>query len=319
MADSMHVGIRLCVSVSLAGWLILCVPTGAAGAAAPGPGARETPRPAPKPTTKPRNVRRTAPAKFEPDTFERSAFQFRGPRDYDPAKDYPLLVYLHGGGSNGTDNQKALKATPGSVKGDELQKRHPTFVYVPQCPPGGSWASRAARTMVVNTVQHLKAVYPIDPRRVYLAGFSMGGSGSYHIAKHYHDVTRSSFAAVVRCAGQSDYPMATHKVLARSSVWIQIGKLDNANRRYELALDSYAKLREIHYPAPGEADTHETAKDLTIVTPRKTYKGRTRTLTEKGVKVARISEYDGEGHSTWDFPFRNPQVFAWMFAQRLAD
>jgi pimeloyl-ACP methyl ester carboxylesterase len=46
----------------------------------------------------------------------------------------------------------------------------------------------AAETDVYESIQAVLRLYPaVDPDRVVLAGFSMGGSGAYHIAAHRPD------------------------------------------------------------------------------------------------------------------------------------
>src|SRR5690606_10849573 len=56
------------------------------------------------------------------------------PKDYDPSKSYPLVLFLHGGGERGTDNEKQLLANDGAIiwAAPENQAKHPSFVLAPQ-------------------------------------------------------------------------------------------------------------------------------------------------------------------------------------------
>jgi predicted peptidase len=132
----------------------------------------------------------------------------------------PLVLYLHGSGALGTDNLKQISA--GNMIGSrvwataECQKRFPCYVAVPQTDrgwasydvsrraegappkllPGFGWGARAAGDMVEALVNE----FPIDGRRIYVTGNSMGGGGSWHIVAHRPDLVA---AAVPVCAAPS--------------------------------------------------------------------------------------------------------------------
>ena len=55
----------------------------------------------------------------------------------------------------------------------------------------------AGETDVLEAIEHVKANYSVDPNRVVLMGFSMGGAGAWHLGAHYAD----QFAAVSPGAG----------------------------------------------------------------------------------------------------------------------
>src|SRR5262245_50290539 len=67
------------------------------------------------------------------------------PRSYDKSMPYPLVIWLHGGGSAGTDNlgQISLDNKLGTHfwTRKENQERHPAFVLAPQSE--GGWDSNA--------------------------------------------------------------------------------------------------------------------------------------------------------------------------------
>jgi poly(3-hydroxybutyrate) depolymerase len=55
------------------------------------------------------------------------------PKDYDPSKPYPLILFLHGAGERGTDNQRQVRDALHWAK-DAVQNQQPAFVLAPQCP-----------------------------------------------------------------------------------------------------------------------------------------------------------------------------------------
>lgn len=109
------------------------------------------------------------------------------PDGLDLSKPVPLLVWLHGRGDKATDlhflNQcrKRSQAFGGFFKDqDEAIVLHP---FGRQCV---GW-KHAGEIDVFEAIEAVKADYPIDPDRVILAGFSMGGAGAWHIGAHYRD------------------------------------------------------------------------------------------------------------------------------------
>lgn len=57
---------------------------------------------------------------------------------------------------------------------------------------------------VLDVMDEMKRLYPIDERRVYLYGYSMGGMGVYSIAGHYPDL----WAGAIVLAGHAGSPLA---------------------------------------------------------------------------------------------------------------
>lgn len=55
------------------------------------------------------------------------------PRNLDPARKYPVVLYLHDASERGTDNRRQLKAIQDWAS-DAVQARYPAFIVAPQCP-----------------------------------------------------------------------------------------------------------------------------------------------------------------------------------------
>ncbi|MCB1203088.1 MAG: hypothetical protein KDN18_02430 [Verrucomicrobiae bacterium] len=109
------------------------------------------------------------------------------PESLDLSRPVPLLVWLHGRGDKSTDlhflNQcrKKSQALGGFYKDqEEAIVLHP---FGRQCV---GW-KHAGEIDVFEAIEALKADYPVDPDRILLAGFSMGGAGAWHIGAHYRD------------------------------------------------------------------------------------------------------------------------------------
>jgi hypothetical protein len=114
------------------------------------------------------------------------------PDQLDLSKPVPLWVWLHGRGDTETDmhfiNNRMGKS--GQFQPDDAIVLHP---FGRQCI---GWKS-AGEIDVFEAIAHVSQNYNIDPNRIALMGFSMGGAGVWHIGAHYAD----QFASVHAGAG----------------------------------------------------------------------------------------------------------------------
>ena len=72
--------------------------------------------------------------------------------DYNPSRKYPLIIFLHGSGERGSDNNAQLKWGVMNFATDENMKLHPAFVIAPQCPADLEWANFFRRRKEHNVV-----------------------------------------------------------------------------------------------------------------------------------------------------------------------
>ena len=116
------------------------------------------------------------------------------PDGYDPqrAEKYPLIIYLVGAGHVGTDINKLLEDEAGLPK-LLYERAFPmeSVVIFPQL-TSGWWQAPEVKKAYDWAVPH----YNIDPERVYLTGYSSGGSGSCEAVRAYPDL----FAAYMAVA-----------------------------------------------------------------------------------------------------------------------
>jgi poly(3-hydroxybutyrate) depolymerase len=157
---------------------------------------------------------------YEAKTFGTVDLKYRlyCPRRAGGTSSYPLLVVLHGSGERGSDNRKQLRFLPSLIVRPDYQQRFPCFVVAPQCPEGHSWDQQAGN--VLDLIQHVMQEHPIDVRRIYLIGQSMGGSGTWLLASLRPDL----FAAAVPIAGGGDPQFAER--LTALPIWAIHGDAD---------------------------------------------------------------------------------------------
>jgi predicted peptidase len=151
---------------------------------------------------------------FVPHVYKSMPYRLFAPAKYDKTQTYPLILWLHGAGSVGSDNFKQISEA--SLRGTHTwttaqnQAKHPAFVLAPQS-RNGSWTTDLQ--LVVELLDSLKSEFPIDTGRVYIAGQSMGGFGTWDYITARPDL----FAAAVPLCGGGDPSRASR--IAKIPIW----------------------------------------------------------------------------------------------------
>src|SRR5690606_16904668 len=108
-------------------------------------------------------------------------YQVYLPPGYDPARAWPVVLFLHGAGERGS----------ASARGRD-RVRWPAIVGFPQAPLAARWC-RAAGPIAIAAVDSTMAQFHAASSRIYLAGLSLGGNGALALASRQRD----RFAALV--------------------------------------------------------------------------------------------------------------------------
>ncbi|MCS6821258.1 MAG: prolyl oligopeptidase family serine peptidase [Microscillaceae bacterium] len=153
--------------------------------------------------------------RFEPYSFKQLPYQLQKPLDYDSTQSYPLLLFLHGVLHRGTDNQIQTEDILPIWASRKMQKKYPCFLVAPQCPKTTHWARfrRENGTVVMESepsepvrllfelIDTLCQEFPIDRKRIYITGLSMGGFGTFDMLLRKPNLFA---AAVPVCGGGVD-------------------------------------------------------------------------------------------------------------------
>lgn len=203
------------------------------------------------------------------------------PRTYgqDPAQVWPLILFLHGSGENGSDpEQVATNGLPEQLTGDA---DYPFIMVSPQAPEAVVWWGTEL-DVVAALLDHIQANYAVDARRVYLTGLSMGGFGAWAMAIRYPQ----RFAAMVPIAGgwNSENDSIPRNICAIKDlpIWVFHGEQDEivSPRKSQLMVDALKKcgsnVQFTLYPAADHRDS-------------------------------------------WHLAYNDPAVFEWLLAQHLPD
>jgi len=117
---------------------------------------------------------------------------------------WPLLVFLHGLGERGHDAQMLFMwGVPRDLfEHPEVRQWAPFAMLIPQCPADVRWETPGMGTLVASLVREIAGQWPIDKKRIYLTGLSMGGSGCWAVARDGPDL----FAVVAPIVGNAVEP-----------------------------------------------------------------------------------------------------------------
>ena len=117
------------------------------------------------------------------------------PHDYSGEKPYPVVLFLHGAGSTGTDGKKQVSGIAAAIRRDE--KSFPAIVVFPQSQKRTWQAESEDGKRALAILAEVEKSYKVDPKRVYLTGLSMGGFGTWSLAAAFPQ----KWAAIVPICG----------------------------------------------------------------------------------------------------------------------
>ncbi len=208
--------------------------------------------------------------------------------DYGLTQKFPLVIFLHGSGERGKDNDAQLKWGVMNFATDQNLKLHPSIVIAPQCPENSGWANISFNNnyteisllptptkqmeLLIELIKLTATKLPVDTSRIYITGLSMGGFGTFDAIERYPNL----FAAAVPVCGAGDVLKA--KSIAHIPIWIFHGADDGAVN-----------------PA--------FSSDMF------------RALTAAGAKPG-FTQYPEVGHFSWIAAYSDPMMMEWLFRQR---
>ena len=217
------------------------------------------------------------------------------PLDFDTAKKYPLLIFLHGAFEKGDDNEIQLNIGGRYFLADSNRKRFPAIVVFPQCPIDDSWAyfeteldsstglakkwnfpfskkPTGIASLVKQLLDSLITLSFVDKTKLYIGGLSQGGMGVYDLIARYPNM----FAAAFPICGAGKISTAS-KFAQQTALWIFHGKDDDIVP-VSFSQQFYKKLKKL------------------------------------GADV-RYTEYPGVKHNSWVNAFHEPGLLPWIFSK----
>lgn len=215
------------------------------------------------------------------------------PANYDKSKKYPLLLFLHGAGERGNDNEKQLTHGAKLFLKEENRSNFPAILVFPQCPENSFWASvkieRNSQPVKIDFDYSAEANWPltaanelvkqlineeaVDKSRVYISGLSMGGMGTFESVFRNPGI----YAAALPICGGGDVKSYDQRI-TKTTFWVFHGDAD-AVVNVDLSRQMVNRLKSL----------------------------------KASVKY---TEYPGVNHNSWDNAFAEKDFLQWMFSQK---
>ncbi len=217
-------------------------------------------------------------------------YRYLEPQNIKENKKYPVVLFLHGAGERGTDNEAQLLHCSGQFLNPEIREKYPAYVFFPQAPLGAFWSIPDCLTelsqamfadvnepswqiqMIKEMVDSIAQLPNVDFQRIYIMGISMGAMATYELCWRYPHL----FAAAVPICGGAD-----------------TNRLSNA---------AQIPWRIYH----GDADPV-----VPVTFSRTAY----RILKNAGAKIV-YREFAGCTHNSWNPAFNDSDLFPWLFKQK---
>ncbi len=208
------------------------------------------------------------------------------PEDLDLSRPVPLLVWLHGRGDKITDVHFMKRCLAKSqALGGKVPDQQEAIIVHPFGRQCVGW-KHAGEIDVFEVIEHVKSQYSIDPDRIALAGFSMGGAGAWHIGAHYTDHfcavhAGAGFAETARYNGLTPetYPSEVEQILWKVydvpnyvrnlfnvPVLAYSGEEDKQKQAADLMAEAFAaegrELRHVIGPGMGHKYHDDSVKEI---------------------------------------------------------
>ncbi len=202
-------------------------------------------------------------------------------------KKYPLVIFLHGAGERGNDNERQLIWGAGAFVDEGNRKDFPCYVIAPQCPKEKRWVEinwaldahdmpedpSETMALVMELIEQTLDKYPINKKRIYISGLSMGGYGTWDLISRLPE----TFAAAAPVCGGADEKQAYK--LVNMPIWVFHG---------------------------GDDPVVPVIRSRNMVKAIKDADG----------ELIKYTEYPGVGHGSWKPTYADPELMKWMFSQK---
>lgn len=198
------------------------------------------------------------------------------PNDYDSSNEYPVILFLHGAGEIGSDNEHIGTAKKMFKNNGDLVSQ-----AIIVCPQSNGWWNldreqvgdqKGTLGSVLHLLNEIKSTYSCDNGRIYVTGLSMGGYATWSLLQEYGDI----FAAGIPiCGGGNEY---------------NVEKLVNIPIRIYHSKDD---------------------PTVSFFGSERMYNA----IVNAGGTMVNFIRLDGLGHNSWDYAYSDREAFCWLFAQ----
>ena len=212
------------------------------------------------------------------------------PNDFKKTERYPVIVFLHGAGERGNDNEKQL-IHGSQLFLDSIQK-YPAIVIFPQCRENDYWSN----TVIDRTTQPITRTFPKNKEP---------NKGLYLVMRYLDELVKNNYINKDQMflGGLSMGAMGTFEILSRKPEMFAAAFAICGGGNVELA-ENYAKNTPM-WIFHGADDT--------VVHPKYSV-DMVSALFKFGAKP-NFNLYRKTGHNSWDAAFAEPELLSWLFSK----
>ncbi len=210
-------------------------------------------------------------------------YQLLLPPTVDTAKSYPLILWLHGKGERGEDNEKQMTLIKKWLPDSLAKEEYHSYLLSPQCSADRMWSNydKLAESIgfdsitpeiqlsMIELINKVKIERKIDDNRIYIMGISMGGFGVFDMITRYPNY----FAAAIPICGGADPHQSNRYV--QTNIWAFHGEKDNI-----------VPIRHTEIPMKKIEDRSHI-----------------------------FTTYPTKGHDAWNKAFKEERLLKWLFNQ----
>lgn len=228
------------------------------------------------------------------------------PKNYDPAKKYPLVLFIHDAGAVGDEPTTALTQGAGAViwATPAEQAKHECFVLAPQYTTviaDDNSKTTAQMDITVDLIKALEKQYNIDANRLYNTGQSMGGMTSIAMDIKYPDMFAASLLVACQWDPEKVIPMA------KKNLWIVVSEGDakaypGMNAITDVLKDQGATISRGYWSAEGNSS--EMKRNVVNM------------LKDKCNVNYTVFE-NGDHRYTWQYAYGIEGIRDWLFSNSL--
>ncbi|CAH8284023.1 phospholipase/carboxylesterase [Mariniflexile fucanivorans] len=213
------------------------------------------------------------------------------PKNFDKTKQYPVVLFLHGSGQRGNDNEVQLLNGGNLFTSEKNRDDFQAIVIFPQCSEDSYWSNAIidrstlplkmefpldakptkALSLLMQLMDDVSTKTYVDKHRIYVGGLSMGGMGTFEIVYRNPELFAAAFS--ICGAGNPE----TAKVYAKTTpFWVFHGAND---------------------------DVVNPLESIKMVSGILEYGGK-----------PNFTLYAKDNHNSWDSAFSETELLPWLFS-----
>lgn len=173
------------------------------------------------------------------------------PANYDASAPMPLVLALHYGYDGSVPEAYTGEGMIDAFRPGLAQLN--AIVIAPDV-LGGDWTDANNEQAAVWLVQSAMQTYSVDPKRVIITGYSMGGAGTWFIGSRHQDVFTAAIPVAAPVAGTTDWKIPVYVIHSATD---EIVSHSDAKRHAYAIQDKGGKLKMYsvvgltHYDTPS--------------------------------------------------------------------